>query len=175
MEKLEVLIKKQEHNIELLFQDNKRLKKQVATLIYADNCRHWANVGHPLERILSSREPGHLHPGRHERGASHLHGEAQPSLNSGGARPHEQAPAGEISHQQGTGRMRPVAADAAIPEGAAKVVSALAEEAFFLQLEDTASFITSTLELLDTLELKYARPPSVSELDMMDRTCSEGH
>ena len=58
MEKLKVLNKKQEHNIELLLQENKRLKKQVAALTYADNCRHlagWAgNIGllplYPAER-----------------------------------------------------------------------------------------------------------------------------
>ena len=40
-------------------------------------------------------------------------------------------------------------------------------------MEDTASFITSTIGVLDSLELKYAKLPSVPELDMMDQTCSK--
>jgi len=38
----------------------------------------------------------------------------------------------------------------AIPAGAAMVASALAEEMFFLQMEEDATFITSTLEVICT-------------------------
>merc|ERR1719186_195582 len=155
-----------------------KLKQQNANFVHADNLRHLATqqaVGHHLhpgylERGGSHANPGylerggsHANPGYFERGGSH-HEEAPPYLYHGGARLH--------LHQEDALHPVPsVVADVAIPAGAAKVVSALAEEAFFLQLEDTASFITSTIGVLDSLELKYAKLPSVPELDIMDQTC----
>jgi len=131
-EKLENLIKKQEHNIELLLQENKRLKKQVAALTYADNYRHlagWAgNIG------LLPLYPAEQHE--------------QPQL--------------EVRE-----------ADQEIPAGAAKVASALAEEMFFLQLEEDAAFISTMLETIDSLQLKYSTLPVISGLDRMDQSSNE--
>ena len=48
------------------------------------------------------------------------------------------------------------------------IASALAEEMFFLQMEDDATFITSTLEVIHSLELNYSTLPVITELDKMD-------
>lgn len=48
------------------------------------------------------------------------------------------------------------------------IASALAEEMFFLQMEEDATFITSTLEVIQSLELKYSTLPVITELDKMD-------
>ena len=48
------------------------------------------------------------------------------------------------------------------------IASALAEEMFFLQMEEDATFITSMLEVIQSLELKYSTLPVITELDKMD-------
>jgi len=138
---MENLIEKQEHNMNLLLHENKKLKKQVADLIYADNCRRLAGsagcIGLPLYPAERHEQPLHV--------AADV---AQPQL-----RFHE--------------------ADREIPAGAGKVVSALAEEVYFIQLEENADFISAMLETIDILQLKYSTLPVITVLDMMDKSCPE--
>ena len=50
------------------------------------------------------------------------------------------------------------------------VASTLAEERFYLQLEEVAAFITYRMEVIDSLEFKYSAIPPITELDLMDKT-----
>jgi hypothetical protein len=60
-------------------------------------------------------------------------------------------------------------ADWEIPAGAATIDFAVAEAAFFLRLEEDAIFITTMLEVIEEMELRYATLPTIPDLDLMDQ------